>query len=80
MNKVIEEIVPWVELLENVIYDHTESPSEFEKEFCDGNELTDIWFSSVSMLVVYLLSSGEHVQTTYTLEALSSWLSDDGRT
>lgn len=77
MNKVIEEFVPWIELLEGVIYDDTESPNEFEKTFCDGNELLNVWFSSETILVEFLLSSGQAVMNSYNLSALDSWLGDN---
>lgn len=77
MNTVIEEIVPWIELLENVIYDDSQSPNAFEEKFCDGNELLSVYFSSESILVQFLMSSGETVSNTYNLRELSKWLDNN---
>ena len=76
MNTVIEEVVPWIEVLENAIYDDSVSPNEFENRFCDGNELLSVYFSSESILVQFLLSSGETIMNTFSIRELDAWLEE----
>lgn len=76
MNKVLEEVIPWIELLENVAYDDSECPNAFERQFCDDNELLGIWFSSENILVSFLTSSGVTVQSTYSIREFNQWLGE----
>jgi hypothetical protein len=77
MNKVIEEITPWLEILENTIYDNSEAPNDFERTFCDGNELIDVYFASEGILVSYLVSSGATVMNQFSMYKFSEWLDKD---
>lgn len=74
MNEVIENVVPWIELLENTIHNTQECPSDFENTFCDGNELLEVWFSSEKIKVLYILSSGSIQTMTYDIKEFSDWL------
>jgi hypothetical protein len=74
MNEVIENVVPWIEILENTIHNSQECPSDFEETFCGGNQLLNVWFSSKEMFVVYLLSSGIKDSNTFTIQDFSDWL------
>jgi len=73
MNEAVENVKEWVEILENSIYDE-KCPSDFEKTFCDGNELLEVWFSSERIQVVYLISSGATVINSFTIDEFSDWL------
>lgn len=77
MNTVIEEVTPWLEIIENAIIGDLECPNDFENTFCDGNELYDVFFSSDSFIVYYMLSSGDIVRKDFTMERLSDWLDKD---
>lgn len=74
MNEVIENIVPWLEVLENAIFSDDECPSDFERTFCEGNELISVSFNSGKFEVHYVLSSGQHCVYSFPLEELSKWL------
>ena len=76
MNEAIENVVPWLEVLEGAIYETDECPSSFEKKFCDGNELLDVYFTSESIKVYYLLSSGAHVTNIYPINEFNNWLEE----
>ena len=77
MNTVIEEVTPWLEIIENAIFSDLECPNDFEKTFCDGNELYDVFFSSDAFIVYYMLSSGNIVRKDFSMEKLSDWLDKD---
>ena len=74
MNEVLEDLIEWMELIENSITMDEECPSEFEKEFCDGNECLGYWLSSNYMLVKFILSNGNLVYSEYPMLELSNWL------
>lgn len=74
MNEVLENIIPWMELVENVIFDESVSPNSFEENFCDGNEVIGVWFSSATMRVDFFSTSGAILTTTYTIKELDDWL------
>lgn len=74
MNTVIEEIVPWLEVLQNAIIDVDKCPNDFENTFCDGNELYDVFFASDAFIVFYMLSSGDIIHKQYSMQELSDWL------
>lgn len=76
MNEAIENYREWVEVLENSIFDE-KCPSDFEEKFCDGNEMIELWFSSMQFKVSYITSSGATVSNTFSLEELSDWLDSD---
>lgn len=77
MNESIENIKEWIELIENVIYTDSNCPTSFEKEFCDGNELTGVSFNSENMIVNYIISSGQHIVNSFKLIELNKWLEND---
>lgn len=74
MNTVIEEVKPWLEILENTIFLEDAAPSDFEKTFCAGNELLEVAFSSNSLIVYFLASNGATISDTFTLQEFSDWL------
>lgn len=77
MNTVVEEIVPWIEVLESTIKDQEECPNQFEIRFCNGNELESVSFNSKQMVVVYYLSSGKEFVTYYDIKDFSDWLDEE---
>ncbi|MCK9369282.1 hypothetical protein M0R04_05025 [Candidatus Dojkabacteria bacterium] len=73
MNTVIENYIEWIELLENSIFS-PECPSEFENDFCEGNELLELWFSSMEIKITYLTSAGNVIPKVIPITELSDWL------
>jgi hypothetical protein len=77
MNEVLENIIPWMEVLEAAIYNDDNCPTSFEKRFCQGNQLLGVWFSSENIKVLFMLSSGEQVVNSFKINELNDWLEGD---
>lgn len=74
MNEVLENIIPWMEVIEGAIYSDKRCPTSFEKRFCEGNQMTGVWFSSTEIKVNFVISSGTIVTNTYPMSDLNDWL------
>lgn len=71
MNEALENIIPWIELLENTVYNNR---TDFEKTFCYGNELVNLRFSSELIEFTFLAESGSMVIDSCTIEQFNEWL------
>lgn len=77
MNECLENIVPWLEVIENAVYNDESAPSSFEKRFCEGNELIEFSITSSSLYVYFFTTSGDTVKINYSLDEFSDWLENE---
>lgn len=67
MDGIIEILDEW----ERIVFDNVES---FEKDFCHGEELVGVYWSSSSMKVYFMMRNGQHVTDGYSMDEWFEWL------
>lgn len=71
MNISMDEIIKTFKEWERIVFDNVES---FEKDFCHDEELIDVYWSSTSMKVYFIMINGQHVTDGYSMDEWFEWL------
>lgn len=79
MNEALQNLKEWNELFENIVWgpDDGPRPSDFEKTFCQSNELIDLFFSHSRIAVHFMCNDGTVVFNVIPMKDFENWLEGD---